>query len=111
MPGDIGYDPNVPHGIIAAVSDQSTGGINWPASVAICNAYTDGTYFDWRMPTSIELNYLHINRVAIGNFANKAYWSSSTAGSNAWYQAFSNGFQNNISQRFTFLYARAVRTF
>jgi hypothetical protein len=56
---------------------------------------------DWKLPSKAELNVLFKNRAAIGGFDTSGsfpagyYWSSSKiSGSNAWYQRFSDGFQN-----------------
>jgi len=106
-PGDIGYDPNVQHGIIAAPLDQSIA--KWgcstidiqgaddlqigygnqntidimngcsTASIAarICGDLVLNGFNDWYLPSVDELMQLYINRVAIGGFTNLEYWSSS----------------------------------
>ena len=106
QPGDIGYNANVPHGLIAAPSDQfqamwgcystlsgadgtaiGTGAQNTidimtgcnDAGIAarLCGDLVLGGYSDWYLPSKDELNQLYINRVAIGGFTNFYYWSSS----------------------------------
>ncbi len=46
-----------------------------------CDNYSitvdDVTYSDWFLPSIDELNKLYINRVAIGGFPGRQYWSSS----------------------------------
>lgn len=81
--GDPGYNANVPHGLIAATSDQSSG--NWETAVSVCaNLILDG-YDDWYLPNQDELNKFFINQGAIGGFASDNYWSSSVvANGNAW---------------------------
>ena len=104
--GDIGYDANVQHGLIAAPSDQGiaewgcygtalsgadgiaigTGAQNTldiingcsTAGIAarVCGDLVLGGYSDWYLPSRDELNQLYINRVAIGGFADLMYWSS-----------------------------------
>jgi hypothetical protein len=104
--GDPGYDANVPHGLIAAPSDQGsatwgcygtlisgadgaaigTGNQNTidimngcsTAGIAarLCGNLVLGGYSDWYLPSLDELNKLYINRVAIGGFADYFYWSS-----------------------------------
>ena len=94
--GDPGYDANVPHGLIAAPSDQGytawgcqgtllsgadgtaigTGAQNTidiingcsTAGIAarLCGDLVLGGYSDWYLPSKDELNKLYINRVAIG---------------------------------------------
>ena len=106
-PEDAGYDPEVPHGLIAAPSDQSagtswgcngidvatstdygTGNANSVAISAACNtagiaakiclALNLNGYTDWYLPSKDELDKLYINRDAIGGFQDVTnYWSSS----------------------------------
>ena len=106
QPGDIGYNANVPHGLIAAPSDQGqamwgcystlisgadgtaigTGAQNTidimtgcnDAGIAarLCGDLVLGGYSDWYLPSIDELNQLYLNRVAIGGFTNFYYWSS-----------------------------------
>ncbi len=98
--GDIGYDANVKHGLIAAPSDQGiaqwgcegtlisgadgtaigTGAQNTidimngcsEAGIAarLCGDLVLGGYSDWYLPSKDELNKLYINRVAIGGLVN-----------------------------------------
>ena len=105
--GDIGYDANVQHGLIAAPSDQGTAewgcyGTEIPGAggtaigtgnqntIDITNSCSQagiasrlfgdlvlGGCSDWYLPSLDELNQLYINRVAIGGFASNGYWSSS----------------------------------
>jgi len=104
--GDFGYDSNVPHGLIAAPSDQGTAEwgcygteISGAFSTAIftgaqntinimngcstagiaarlCGDLVLGGYSDWYLPSLDELNKLYINKVAIGGFTDDFYWSS-----------------------------------
>jgi hypothetical protein len=63
--------------------------IDYAANVA--RAYNGGGYSDWYLPSKDELNFLFINRVAIGGFAGagSAYWSSSEVDiSRAWAHGF-----------------------
>jgi hypothetical protein len=106
QPGDIGYDANVPHGLIAAPSDLGYAQYGCPgttisgadgtaigtgaqntidimnvcseAGIAarLCGDLVLGGYSDWYLPSKDELNQLYINKVAIGGFANNFYWSS-----------------------------------
>ncbi|MEY3208763.1 MAG: hypothetical protein RL064_794, partial [Bacteroidota bacterium] len=110
-PEDIGYDANLPHGIIAARNDLSTG-IVWENDInnsvgdtylelgtgyanssvifsrsTVMNAalislnynsgYNNGMPEDWHLPSHDELYKLYINRIAIGGFSQRYYWSSS----------------------------------
>ena len=99
-----------------------TGQANTAAIVAIqgagsyaaqlCNDLTEGGYTDWFLPSKDELDKLYINRAAIGGFADYPYWSSSENDAyDAWYQHFSNGFQNHASKSFINFRVRAVRAF
>ena len=111
--GDPGYNASVPHGLIAAPSDQSTGadwgcygteisgadgtaigtgnqntidimGCNEVGIAArLCGDLVLGGFSDWYLPSKDELIQLYINRVAIGGFANTFYWSSTELANNA----------------------------
>jgi hypothetical protein len=49
-------------------------------------------YSDWYLPSRNELLKLYQNKVAIGNFSNNVYWSSSEGDyENSWYLHFSFG--------------------
>jgi hypothetical protein len=106
QPGDSGYDANVPHGLIAAPSDQ--GSAQWGCyatlisgadgtaigtgnqntidimngcstegiAARLCGDLVLGGYSDWYLPSKDELYKLFLNRVAIGGFAINVYWSS-----------------------------------
>jgi len=104
--GDPGYDANVPHGLIAAPSDQGTAewgcygqtisGANGTAigtgaqntidimngcsqagiAARLCGDLVLGGYSDWYLPSKDELNQLCINKVAIGGFVGNECWSS-----------------------------------
>lgn len=105
--GDAGYDPNTPHGIIAAPFDQGSAiwgcygtalvgadGINIGTgnqntidimngcttvgiAARICGDLVMNGYSDWYLPSKDELNKLFINKNDIGNFSSDSYWSSS----------------------------------
>jgi hypothetical protein len=68
-------------------------------------------YSDWYLPGKEELNKLHLNRVAIGGFADARYWSSSEFdGNNAWEQFLFSGFQCD-GHKSNANHVRAVRSF
>jgi hypothetical protein len=46
--------------------------MNWVDATKACADLGDG----WRLPTKDELKYLYVNKIAIGEFTNKSYWSS-----------------------------------
>ncbi|MDR2419304.1 MAG: hypothetical protein LBD79_09665 [Treponema sp.] len=78
-----------------------------------------GGYGDWFLPSRDELNLMYekLKKQRIGEFSNKAYWSSSggiTTGLNwnlvAWQMDFSDGTQNRVSCSVDGL-VRAVRRF
>ena len=106
QPGDPGYDAFVPHGLISATSDQSSGAIwgcqgtttgAWGTAIGtgaantatilsacstsgiaakLCHDYTGGGYTDWYLPSQNELNILYTNRVSIGIGFSGYHWSS-----------------------------------
>lgn len=108
QPSDPGYDPNTPHGLIAAPFDQGNapwgcgatfistsqmfgdGGSNTLAIVSQCNEVgiaakicSDlmlNNFDDWSLPSSSELQKLFDNRNSIGGFSEQYYWSSTGSG-------------------------------
>jgi len=139
--GDLGYDVNVQHGLIAALSDQGTtawgcagtpidgtstilgaGQTNTTAIVngcstagiaaRLCNDLVMGGYSDWYLPSKDELSKLYINKYLIGGFANFYYWSSSEYYYQVvWTQNFGNGSQTGHYKSDIINYVRAVRSF
>ena len=138
--GDIGYDANVTHGIIAATSDQGT--VKWGCSgtgisgadgtaigtgaentidimngcstagiaARLCEDLVLGGYSDWYLPSLDELNQLYIYKTAIGNFAD-LYWSSTEDDNlNAWRLNVNNGNQYSYGKGGN-THVRAVRSF
>jgi hypothetical protein len=76
----------------------------------ICANLTLNGYSDWFLPSLEELNEMYLNKIAIGGFANNAYWSSTEGDSNfAVYQNFTNGVQS-ASPKHNNFDVRAVRT-
>jgi hypothetical protein len=139
-PSDPGYDANVQHGIIAAVSDlpgevawgcndkflagrssigtgsQNTIDIASGCSVAgnaatLCSNLIQGGYDDWYLPSKDELNKLFLQMKVIGGFREVCYWSSTETGKyNACTQIFDNGFQTANDKSTTFS-VRPIRSF
>jgi hypothetical protein len=139
-PSDPGYDANVQHGIIAAVSDlpgevawgcndkflagrssigtgsQNTIDIASGCSVAgnaatLCSNLIQGGYDDWYLPSKDELNKLFLQMKVIGGFREVCYWSSTETGKyNACSQIFDNGFQTANDKSTTFS-VRPIRSF
>ncbi len=78
----------------------------------LCNDLTEGGYNDWFLPSKDELNKLYINKVAIGGFADYAYWSSSEYSTHtAWSQNFETGPQYYLSSKSHTNRVRAIRAF
>jgi len=105
--------------VATQISDTLAG--NFAAKVCADYSVTvDGvTYGDWYLPSKFELNLMYQNigpgaaapLTNAGGFAAALYWGSSEYdGSNAWYQYFVSGAQNNNNKRYAF-YVRAARAF
>jgi hypothetical protein len=73
---------------------------------------TGACYNDWYLPAKDQLNCLHTNEVAIGNFSNADYWSSTEdTAANAWYQVMiGGGFQGSTDKTDSYR-VRCVRSF
>ncbi|MES2592777.1 MAG: DUF1566 domain-containing protein [Bacteroidota bacterium] len=138
--GDPGYDANVPHGLIAAPSDQSTG-IAWDngsstatgaiatalgtgnantitiagygsGAAQLCNDLVLNSNSDWYLPSKDELNKLYLSKAEIGGFSNNVYWSSSEF--DTYYAAnqyFFDGTQYDSSAKYVHRSVRAIRSF
>jgi hypothetical protein len=109
-PGDLDYDPSVPHVLIASSTDQSLSA-SWTTANKICDDLELNEYTDWYLPSKDELHKLYLNRNVIGGFSNSWYWSS-TAGrpGTAWLEIFNNG-NKHIYFKDDKYNVRAVRTF
>jgi Protein of unknown function (DUF1566) len=84
-------------------------------AATVCNEYSvtiaGVTYGDWYLPSKHELNLLYLQQTVVGGFSSNVYWSSSEYNdSYAWFQFFSNGFQDN-DYKYNPSYVRAVRAF
>ena len=103
------YNSNTPHGLIVTTKDPKLC-CTWQKAKSFCMRYNeDGTYTDWRLPSSDELRKLYLNRQKIGDFANNYYWSCSSCGS-VWCQSFITGAQRYLDASGHW-YVRLVRTF
>jgi hypothetical protein len=139
--GDIGYDANVQHGLIAAPSVQGivawgcngllisgadgtaigTGaqntldimyGCNAPSTAArYCWDLVLGGYSDWYLPSKNELNQLYINKDLIGGFENAVYWSSTEFGDSAAWWQVFGGGTQVTQDKDSQYNVRAVRSF
>jgi len=139
--GDPGYDANVPHGLIAAASDQGTAqwgcygtvipgadgtaiGTGAQNTIDIMNGCSEvgraarlcgdlvlGGYSDWYLPSKDELNKLYINRLAVGGFASNGYWSSTEIGVNGAWYFNFTGGFANYGNKLSTYYVRAARAF
>jgi eukaryotic-like serine/threonine-protein kinase len=101
-------------GLIAAESDIPGPYFTWSDAKAACNNFVSGSFSDWRLPTTDELNELYKKRSVVGGFASSVYWSSPEHGSNfVWGQDFGNGGQNttNFFVKYGEWRVRPVRAF
>ena len=81
------------------------------SAAKVCRDYRGGGLTDWFLPSKDELNQLYLQRIAIGEFANDNYWSSSEYSEyHSWYQHFNNGIQVN-DVKYLLHRVRAVRAF
>lgn len=78
----------------------------------LCSDYAGGSYHDWFLPSSDELNLLFENRTIIGGFTNQNYWGSTEFDNYyACVQFFGDGgFQGN-NYKTTENNVRAIRNF
>jgi hypothetical protein len=96
--------------IMAATCSQFTS----PVAASVCGNLVLNGYSDWFLPSKDELNILYLNKVAIGNFSNVYYWSSSEMTNqsySAWAQDFDTGQQGVGSWKDGSWKVRAVRYF
>ena len=139
--GKIAYiDGTGLHGLIAALSDQSTGTTwgCWGTAISgadgtaigtghqnthdmisagctnaaqVCHGVTINGYSDWYLPSKDELNRLYLNSSEIGGFTTGNYYSSSEFDSYSGRgQSIGSGFQGAYDKNTT-NYVRAVRGF
>ena len=92
--------------------DITAGCLTAGIAATLCSNLVIGAYTDWYLPSKDELNFLFINRAAIGGFASGFYWSSSQLNSaSAWQQSFTvTGTQQSINKNLG-NYVRAIRSF
>jgi hypothetical protein len=87
------------------VYPEDLGRYNWEDAKKVCEELGDG----WGLPTKEELNLMWLHRDYIEGFTAASYWSFSCYNNNiAWFQDFSNGYQNNNNKNYS-NYVRAVR--
>ncbi|MDD2277960.1 MAG: DUF1566 domain-containing protein [Bacteroidales bacterium] len=138
---DPGYDANVQHGLIAALSDQSTSApwsLTFTTTGATAQAYGTGQantntivtdqgegsyaaklcddlvlegYEDWYLPSMYELEKLFLNKDVIGGFAVAFYWSSSEEDMNSAWLQSFNSNSQAPGTKTNTYYVRAVRSF
>lgn len=98
-------------GIAALDSDSDTGGFQDHVAAVYCNSLSQDGQTDWYLPAKDELNVIYGNKAVIGYFdtGGSNYWSSSEYNNIlAWYQRFSDGFQDANSKHVGML-ARCTR--
>ncbi|MBB5440974.1 hypothetical protein HDC92_004678 [Pedobacter sp. AK017] len=123
-PGDLGYNVNVLHGFIAAISDQANArwgtenlvipGADGTAvgtglqntidimatepiplvAARLCRGVTINGYSDWYLPSKDELHQLFINRALVGGFNPAGWYISSTEYNNDGYNGWYEDFSN-----------------
>ena len=136
--GDPRYDPNIPHGLIAAPPNQSDkytapwgctgldipdtgyGSLNTKAIVKtckdvnsaamFCDTFTYNGFTDWYLPDKNEINELNKNKGPLKYSLKNNYWSSSQSDINNAYQLNLYGGINRVSKSST-LYVIPFRSF
>ena len=82
------------HGLIASKQDLS-GEADWDEAIGFCEAYSQGEFTDWRLPTDIELNWLYLQKDRVGGFVRFSYWSATEYAQHfAFFQNFYTGEQD-----------------
>jgi len=84
------------HGLIAANKDVSghspgklEGDFTWYDAKIACENFVSEGFADWFLPNREQLNQLYQQRIAVGNFDENYYWSSTEQSSDiAWNQNF-----------------------
>jgi hypothetical protein len=78
-----------------------------------CDELVYDGYADWFLPRNGELNLMYVNlkQKELGGFSDTAYWSSSEAGDNGWFQNFTDGRQDSSYKSHNSYLVRAVRHF
>jgi hypothetical protein len=92
----------------AIVTTQGAG--TYAAST--CDQLVLNGFSDWYLPSKDELQELYLQKTIVGGFTSNYYWSSSEiAGTYAWSQRFSDGFQYNLGAKWIPDYVRPIRSF
>jgi len=88
------------------------GNSTWDAAVTTAKNYKGGGFTNWHLPDrgELDLMYKNLKKNDLGRFSNNNYWSSIPDGSWAYYQDFSNGYQDNGSKTNSYS-IRAVRSY
>ncbi|MEO6131672.1 MAG: DUF1566 domain-containing protein, partial [Saprospiraceae bacterium] len=97
------------HGLLASIKE--VGNLDWETAKKVCEAYTTGTFNEWRLPTKAELNMVYLSRRYISVYTKGLYWSATEENrNNAWAQNFENG-NGNKTNKSSKLAVRAVQSF
>jgi hypothetical protein len=106
---DLGSGKKNTTALLAALTKASQTG----KAAQLCDAYSNGGYDDWFLPSRDELNQMYVNpaKQSLGGTWGGTFWSSSNyAYGNVWYQRFSDGNQN-YTDKATALVVRPIRQF
>jgi len=138
--GDVGYDANVQHGLIAASNDTllkwsvaaptfagasdtllGSGNTNTNTIVSVlgagsyaakyCSDFVSGGYSDWYLPSKAEMFKLYKSKAKFTNLTGDGYWTSSeTDANNAYMQGVADGHQG-VANKMNPYSVRPVRSF
>jgi len=111
----IQVSPNGKHGIVVAMQDQGLStwyNANYLLNDPNTHDPAGAEFLDWRLPAKRELDLMHEQRVAVGNFITNYYWSFTESTYNGAlakkFDSLGNDAPTNKTQ---IAYVRAVRAF
>jgi hypothetical protein len=112
---DLDDGPGNTAALVALDADTVTPGFQAHEAATICDGLTDSGHSDWYLPAKHELDLMHDNRIAIGQFQvviQARMYSSTEATSDLRYARFRNFFQEedyDINKWYSLEFLRCMR--